>query len=330
MSTAPLNMPIEAILLAGGEGMRLRPLTARLPKPLLPVGNQPMIAHILHGLSQSGIGHAALATGYKADVMQAALGAQFEGVGLQYVVENQPLGSGGALRNVLSQCEVSDEVWVAGADILHNVDIAAAQQFHRAARAQGGLVTVIAGEVEDTTGFGICEADSDGRIQRFLEKPEPGTTISRLANTALWIFSREALEMLPDGASSVERDLFPTLARSGQIWVWQHRGFWLDCGTPERLIEANLGALAGFFPADLQGTRSNGSLLDAGCSVAPDSVLTRCTLGRDVTVQADAQLQDCVLLDGATIGAGARLERCSVESGAQIPAATSAQDEILT
>lgn len=323
--------PLDAILLAGGEGMRLRPLTQRLPKPLLPVGNAPLIAQILHGLAGAGVRQAALATGYKAEAMQRALGTECQGVQLRHVIECHPLGSGGALNHVLSQCPVAEDVWVAGADILHNIDIPAVQRFHRAAREHGALVTIVSREVEDVTGFGICECDDEGRVQRFLEKPPAGSTTSRLANTALWIFSRAALEMLPPGPSSVERELFPALAARGALWTWAHRGgFWLDCGTPERLVEANLGALAGSFPACLEGSRTDNSLSGAYCQLDDAAALTRCTLGRGVTVEKDARLEECVLLDGVFIGEGARLERCIIEQGTRVPPDTAARDRILT
>lgn len=323
--------PVDAILLAGGEGMRLRPLTARLPKPLLPVANRPLVAQILHGLALGGVKRAALATGYMAEAMQSELGAECEGVALHHVIESEPLGSGGALRHVFSHCKVTDEVWVAGADILHAVDIAAVRRFHRAAAKRGALVTIVSAEVDDATGFGICEADFEGRVGRFLEKPPAGTTTSRLANTALWIFSRAALKMLPEGPSSVERDLFPALAAQGALWTWSYGdGFWLDCGTPKRLVEANLGALAEKFPARLEGERSGDSLFGADCQISDAARVTRCVLGQGVAVKQGAGLNECVLLDGVSIGEGARLERCIVEHGAHIAAGTTARDKILT
>lgn len=324
------TVEIGAVLLAGGEGMRLRPLTARLPKPLLPVGNAPLVAQVLYGLAQGGIAHAALATGYKAAEMQATLGAQCEGVALQHIVECEPLGSGGALRHVVSQCEVGEELWVAGADILHSVDVAAALRFHRAARERGALVTIISVEVEDTTGFGICERDDEGRVVRFLEKPAPGVTNSRLANSALWIFSREALALLPEGVSSVEHDLFPLLASRGALWTWPHHGFWLDCGTPERLIEANVAALEQRFPTRLHGTREDTSLSDKNCVVAADATLARCVLGSGVVVESGARLENCVVLENAIIGADAELSACIIERGARIAPRATARERILT
>jgi len=322
---------MDTILLAGGQGMRLRPLTARLPKPLLPVANRPLVSQILHGLAASGIKRAALATGYKADAMQSELGAACEGVELRHIVESAPLGSGGALHNVVAECAVTGEVWIAGADILHNVDIAAVRKFHRAAVKRGGLVTIVSAEVEDATGFGICEADSDGRVGRFLEKPPAGATRSRLANTALWVFSRAALEMLPAGPSSIERDLFPALAARGALWTWSYgNGFWLDCGTPSRLVEANLGALAGKFPARLHGDRSGDSLLGTRCQMDDAARVSQCVLGEDVIVKQGAILDACVLLEGAFVGEGVRLERCIVEHGAHVKAGTTARNKILT
>ncbi|HEX8551570.1 MAG TPA: NDP-sugar synthase [Abditibacteriaceae bacterium] len=316
-----------AIILAGGEGVRLRPLTSRIPKPLLPVANVSMIGQILHGLQQNGITRAALATGYKAELLRETLGETSNGVSLAHVEENLPLGSGGALRNVLDTVRPEAEtLWVAGGDILHSVNIAAAIAHHQ---HSGALATIITVEVEDTSGFGICECDADGRVRRFLEKPPLGETTSRLANSALWIFSPKIRAELPRGASSLEREVFPRLAARGAVSAFVYDGFWLDCGTPERFIEANQAALDQRFPAILKGAVEGTSLIGDNAAIAPDAQILHSVVGTNAQIESGACVENCIVFDNARIESHAHLRNCIVDNETRVASDTSARDKIF-
>jgi NDP-sugar pyrophosphorylase family protein len=316
-----------AIILAGGQGMRLRPMTEVIPKPLARVANKPLLEHVIFGLRKQGIESIAMATGYKAEAIEEHFGNGTQhGVALRYIVEPYPLGSGGAVRNVYEQCpEYSQGTFaVASADVLHDADLGAALKFHR---ERSAVVTVVCCEVDEPQDVGICEVQDDGRIRAFYEKPAPGVTNSRWANVALWIFEPEVVSMIEAGASTrVEDDLFPQLLREGApLYAYRHRGYWLDVGTPRRYLQAQHDALAGRFPHKREGRitseysqqeQNSGnlpgdgpSLLGNDCHIAGSATVTGSVLGNAVRVEHNAVVQDSVIYDGALVGKGAVLRR---------------------
>lgn len=246
MSSHALN---TAVVLAGGQGNRLRPLTDNMPKPLVPIAGRPLLEHIIVGMRQQGIVHIALATGYKAEQIAEYFGdGSRYGVECSYYVEAEPLGSGGAVRNISQQSPglLNETFVVATADVLHNVDFDAALALHR---EQGALATIVCGTVEDQSGLGICEMEPDGRVIRFLEKPQPGVTDSRWANLGLWIFEPAVLELVPEGFSRIEEQLFPLMLQQDlPLFAYRHQGYWLDVGTMERYQQAQQDARARRFP----------------------------------------------------------------------------------
>jgi mannose-1-phosphate guanylyltransferase len=330
-----LSDTLSAVLLAGGIGSRLQPLTNRIPKPLLPVANVPMLGQILHGLALVGVQQAALATGYKADMVREVMGdGAHYGVSLQHVVECHPLGSGGALRHVCEQIThwPATDLWVAGADILHDVNIAAALESHRKNQA---AVTIVCFAVDNPAGFGIVEFEPDGRVTAFYEKPAPGVTTSRWANAALWIFSREIIDLLPPGPSSLETEFFPRLlAESVPVYAFQHSGYWLDCGTPERYLQVQRAALAGRFPAVLDGATTHTaldahSLLGSGCTLEATARIRNSVVGAGSQIGANVVLNNCILLPGASIGARSHLQSCIIDSGTTVAPDTSLENVIV-
>ncbi len=282
----------NAVILAGGQGTRLRPMTDAFPKPLAQVANKPLLEHIVFGLSQQGISQIALATGYKADAIENYFGAGGAlGVEIQYFVEHQPLGSGGALRNVCDQSPgfCAGTFLIANADVLNDVDLGAALRLHR---EKGALATLMCCEVDNPQEFGICEIEDDGRITAFYEKPQPGVTASRWANLALWIFEPQLVPMIAAGQfSMIEDDLFPQLLQGGApLYAYRHPGYWLDVGTHARYLQAQRDALAGRFPCSLAGriTGVDGapeqhdeaaSLLADDCAVEDSARVTRSVVG---------------------------------------------------
>ena len=327
---------IRAIILAGGEGTRLRPMTDHFPKPLARVANKPMLEHIIYGLRQSGIAQIALATGYKANAIEEYFGdgARCD-VHLQYVLEPFPLGSGGAIANVCTQInEYSQNTFVvASADVLHNADMNAALKLHR---ERGALITIVCSEVANPQDVGICEIESDGRIAAFYEKPAPGITDSRWANIALWIFEPQVLKEIPTGKfTRVEDELFVHLLREGApLYAYRHEGYWLDVGTAPRYLQAQRDALGQRFPHHAHGSLINEysvkaksgnpracepSLLGNDCAIAKTALLRSCVLGDGVQIGEGAILENCMIYDGAVIGAEAELKRAVVGPNVVVP-----------
>ncbi len=346
----------RAIILAGGEGMRLRPMTDHFPKPLARVANKPLLEHIIFGLQRQGIENITLATGYKAECLEDHFGdgAPY-GVALRYIVEPYSLGSGGAIRNVCEQCpEYSQGTFVvSSADVLHDADLSAALQLHR---DKGALATIVCCEVDNPQDVGICEVQDDGRVSAFYEKPPPGVTDSRWANIALWIFEPQVVSMIEAGKfTRVEDELFPQLLREGApLYAYRHRGYWLDVGTMPRYLQAQRDALAGRFPHERHGrltceysheeqksgnlghdgpslprrSSPGRSLLGNGCVIACSATVVRSVLGDTVRVDQNAVVEDCVLYDGAAIGAGAVVRHAVVGPNACVPDGAVVEDQM--
>lgn len=342
---------IRAIILAGGQGTRLRPMTDVVPKPLARVANRPLLEHIIFGLHQQGIQSIALATGYKAEALEEYFGdGARHGVAFRYIAEPYSLGSGGAIRNVYEQCpEYSQGTFlVASADVLHDADLGAALELHR---ERGALVTIVCCEADNPQDVGICEVQSDGRINAFHEKPPPGVTNSRWANIALWIFEPQVVPLIEAGKfTRVEDELFPQLLREGApFYAYRHRGYWLDVGTMPRYLQAQRDALAGRFPHETQGritseyshaSQKSGnladdepslpkcSLLGNGCVIARSATVVRSVLGDAVSVAEKAAVEDSVLYDGAAVGAGAVLRRAIVGPNSCVPDGAHIEDQM--
>lgn len=331
-----------AIILAGGQGTRLRPMTDAFPKPLAQVANKPLLEHIVFGLREQGISQVALATGYKADAIESYFGAGGAlGVDIQYFVEHQPLGSGGALRNVCDQQQefCAETFLIANADVLNDVDLGAALRLHR---EKGALATLVCCEVDNPQEFGICEIEDDGRITAFYEKPRPGVTASRWANLALWIFEPQLVPMIEAGHfTMIEDDLFPQLLRDGApLYAYRHPGYWLDVGTHTRYLQAQRDALAGRFPCQLQGRiigadgapeqqSEDASLLAQSSTVEEGAQVTRSVIGHSARVAANATVEDSVVYEGASVGAGAVMRRCVLGPRSHITDGVTCEDGML-
>jgi NDP-sugar pyrophosphorylase family protein len=327
----------RAIILAGGQGSRLRPLTDWRPKPLLPVANVPMLEHIIQRMCDAGIKKIALATGYKAAAFQELIGdgKQF-GVEIKHIEENEPLGSGGAIRFVAEQLpEYSQEPFVVStADVLNDVNLESALQFHR---QKSAAATIVCARVVNPEGFGICEMDEDGRLQKFLEKPKPHETSSRWANIALWILEPQLLQCLPQSFNRVEEELFPQLIReSAAVYAFCHEGYWLDVGTRERYLQAQQDTLQGCFSCEMRGKNtceysygSTTSLIENNVKIAPDVTLENSVIAEGVCIETGARIENSVLLEGANIGANTVIFNSVVGPEMQIASGQEIMDSML-
>src|SRR5215469_1650330 len=237
--------PLEAIMLVGGKGTRLRPLTLSAPKPLLPTAGVPFLAHQLARAAASGITHVVLATSYRAEMFSEAFGdGSSLGLSIDYVHEPAPLGTGGGIRNAASLLRggPDDPVVVLNGDILSAHDLAAQVDLHRNKCA---AVTLHLVEVEDPTRYGCVPTDAAGRVTAFLEKtPNP---VTNRINAGCYIFRRSVIEAIPAGqVVSVERETFPGLIASGQLVMgYVADAYWLDVGTPEAFVKGSSDVVLG-------------------------------------------------------------------------------------
>jgi mannose-1-phosphate guanylyltransferase len=310
--------PLEAIVLVGGQGTRLRPLTLSAPKPLLPTAGVPFLAHLLARAAAGGVTHVVLATCYKADMFAAELGdgAAF-GLSIDYVQEDVPLDTAGAIRNAAGSLRgtgPADPVVVLNADILSGHDLGAQVDLHIKTDA---AVTLHLVEVADPSPFGVVPTDGTGRVTAFLEKtPDP---VTNRINAGCYVFRREVIGRIPAGRRvSVERETFPGLIAAGELVVGYHESaYWLDVGTPQAFVRGSCDLVLGRLPAPAVPGPAGPSLLLAGASVAADASVSGGTVvGAGASVSAGATVDGSVLFDGATVGAGAVVRDSIVGRGA--------------
>lgn len=318
----------DALIVAGGAGTRLRPLTATTPKPLLPLCARPFLGGVLHRLADAGVDHVRLVVGADPspfEVLQPV--ARRLGVVLTAVPEPAPLDTAGGVREVLD--DLRGTTLVLNGDILTDVDLARAVAAHVEVRAAATLVLT---RVEDTSAFGVCVRDGS-RIVDFVEKPAPGTLPGQDAvNAGTYVLEPEALRGFPRGPLSFERDVFPGLVADGaHVEGVVSDAVWADLGTPERFLAGHRLALDGRLrwptldevgTADADGVRRGADvevaadarligpcLLDAGVRVGPGAVVgPHAVLGAGTVVGPRAQVRDTVVREDVRIGAGAQLD----------------------
>ncbi|HLW00713.1 MAG TPA: NDP-sugar synthase [Ktedonobacterales bacterium] len=306
---------MKAVILVGGEGTRLRPLTIHRPKPMQPVANRPFIEHVFRHLKTHGVNDIILSMCYLPGIIQEYFGdGSAFGVHLTYVTEEQALGTAGAVKNAEMQgLLTSDEpVFVLNGDILTDLDLRAMLAFHR---AHGALGTIALTPVEDVRAYGLVDCDESGRVQRFIEKPKSLEGITtNLINAGTYILEPAALRLVPPNQFyQFEQALFPHLLREGDaLFGYPSEGYWLDIGTPEKYKTANVDMLLGQIAACFEGEqRVQGVWVGPGCEIDPSAELIGpVVLGKRCVVGAGARLVGPVVLgDGCEIGPGVHLER---------------------
>jgi len=230
---------VDAVILVGGFGTRLRPLTLSVPKPLLPVGNVPIVERIIASLEQAGVTRAVLALGFKPEPFLAAFpDGRCGGVKLEYAVEPHPLDTAGAIAFAARHAGISSTFVVANGDILTSLDVSRVVDFHRSSGAEGTLHLV---PVDDPSQCGVVETDPSGRVLRFVEKPAPGETTSRSVNAGTYVLEPSVIERVPVGGKlSIERVVFPEMVASASLYAMSTDDSWIDTGRPETFLAANL------------------------------------------------------------------------------------------
>jgi mannose-1-phosphate guanylyltransferase len=321
---------VDAILLVGGQGTRLRPLTISAPKPMLPAAGVPFTAHQLARARDAGVDQVVLATSYQPEVFEQYFGDGSEfGLDLEYVTEVEPLGTGGGIRNVADRLrgKPEDPVLIFNGDVLSGVDLRALIGHHVEAGAQ---VTLHLVEVEDPRAFGVVPTDESGRVTAFLEKtPDPPT--NRI-NAGCYVFRRSVIDSIPTGRPvSVERETFPGLLAAGELVVGHvDSGYWLDLGTPADFVLGSCDLVRGLVESSALPGPVGEALLLPGAVVAADAIVHGgTTIGRDCQIGTGATVQSSVVFDGAVIEAGAEVRQSVIGKGAVIGAGTVVKSAVI-
>ena len=295
------------ILLVGGFGTRLKPLTNEAPKPMLPVAGLPVTEHQILAAKKAGIHTLVLATSYLAEVFTPYFGDGAKwGMKILYAVEKEPLGTGGAIRNAAQLLSRDEPIVVFNGDVLSRHSIADQIAFHVAKKAD---VTLHLIDVEDARAFGCVPTDADGRVTAFLEKME--NPVSRSINAGCYIFSPEVIDEIPLGkVVSIERETFPKLVADGRaVFGFKDQSYWLDVGNPAALFKGSRDLIDGQYQA-MPGT-----------TIAPDAIITGGTsIGSGCSIGAGARIHDCIIGDNVTVGAGAELTESFIFHGTAVQA----------
>ncbi|MGE0392241.1 MAG: sugar phosphate nucleotidyltransferase [Vicinamibacterales bacterium] len=330
---------MKAILLAGGMGTRLRPLTLHVPKPVVPIFNRPFLHYQLDRLKHvSEIDEVRLSLNYRPDAIERVFGdGSGAGIRIRYCVEPEPLGTGGAIR--FSGHDLQETVVVFNGDVLTEIDLGDVIRLHRARRARA---TIVLTPVENPSAYGLVETDADGNVRRFVEKPDPSQITTNLINAGIYVLEPETFDRIPAGQPySIERGYFPSLVERGETFVaYAYRGYWLDIGTPAAYRQVHRDIMDGRFHAapfptpggdrraidpaaqvDPAATITapcfidHGARIAAGATVGPHAVI-----GRDVVVEAGATVTSSILWPGTHVGAHARLTDTVLATGSRVGA----------
>ncbi|MBK5218582.1 MAG: NDP-sugar synthase [Thermoleophilia bacterium] len=322
---------MQAIVLVGGEGTRLRPLTNDVPKPALTLVDRPFLAYMVEWLAAHGVTEVVFACGFLPDVLREALGdGEHAGVRLSYVAEPDRRGTGGAIRFAADSLgeRLEDRFLALNGDVLTDLDLSALLTAHADSESRATLALY---PVEDSSAYGLVSCDGAGAVVELLEKS--GEAVPGEVNAGAYVLERSVMDLIPPGREvSIEREVFPRLIGAG-LHGLRLDGYWMDIGTPERYLEASWDILEGRVATRVRPTAPGlfvgaGAEIDSAASVGP-----RAVIAPGSSVEAGATVRESVLLDGCTIGAGASVSGsilapgASVAPGAVVTGAVAGRDE---
>jgi mannose-1-phosphate guanylyltransferase len=308
---------MNAVILVGGFGTRLRPLTLTVPKQMLPVAGATMIERVVEHLAAHGVDRAVLALGYRPDVFRRAFpDGRCHGVELVYAVEPEPLDTGGAVGFAARAAGIDDTFIVVNGDVLTDLDVSELVAAHRESGAEG---TIALTPVDDPSRYGVVPIDVHGRVTAFIEKPPPGEAPSNWINAGTYVLEPSVLDRIePDRKVSIEREVFPAMVADLSLFALEREGRWIDAGTPSAYIDASL--------AYIDGTAGAEPPIAADAKVSATATVERSWVGGGAVVGAGAVVEDSLVLPGAWIGEGAVVHhsiigpRAFVGTGAKIDA----------
>ncbi len=329
---------MQAVILAGGKGTRMRPLTVHMPKPAAPLVNRPFLFYQLDLLRGTGVEEVMVCLAYQPQRIEHVLTESEEyGFAIRYVVEATPLGTAGAFKNC--EAHLEGTAIVLNGDILTDLDLVEVLRRHR---ETGAVATIVLTPVENPSAYGVVELAADGRVTRFVEKPRASEVSSRLVNAGIYILEPRVLAYIPEGRPfSFEYELFPLLlARGEPVYASVWEGYWRDIGTPSHYLRANLDVLAGkvrtYSPVRLpRGERFDASaeidrlsVVDPSCTVKAGAEIVNSVVGPHCFIEEKVRIKDSVIWSATRIGAHAEVlgsvlgRGCHVGRAAQIAAGT--------
>jgi mannose-1-phosphate guanylyltransferase len=308
---------MKAVILAGGEGTRLRPLTLTTPKPVVPIVDRPFLRHQLDMLTGAGVSDVVFSLAYRPERIEAVFGdgGPF-GKRIRYVVEETPLGTGGAVKN--AEPYLDDVTIVFNGDVLTDVDLAGVVREHR---ASGAAATIVLAPVPNPAAYGLVEFDRDRRVTRFVEKPDPAQITTDTINAGIYVLQTSTLDLMPAGVNhSIERAFFPALLERGdRVMAHVHRGYWIDIGTPEKYLQVHRDILEGRYPVELEGAAANGGWVDPSASVSGATLEGPFYVGPGCVVAPGARIEPGAVLTGSvTVAPGARVRDSVAWAGTEI------------
>lgn len=324
---------MKAVIMAGGEGRRLRPLTADMPKPMLKLCGKPVLEYILKLLEKHGVDEAWLTLGYKSEkIIDHFKNGTFAGVKLNFIVEKTPLGTAGGVKSAIG--ETDEDFIVISGDALCDVDLTAALNYHRVKSAD---VTIITRRVSDPREYGLADISADGQVRGFLEKPGWSDAFTDMANTGIYILSGLCCKNIKDGVySDFAKDVFPTLVTKNSLYAYRSDGYWRDIGDINAYVEAQRDLINGKVNCEVEGERIGGCIyaegkpkgnfsIDAPCYIGKNVRIgdgavigENSSVGDDVIIGAHARTSGCVLMDGAVVGENSLSRGCVVCEGGGI------------
>ncbi len=307
---------MKAVVLVGGFGTRLRPLTLSTPKQMLPIVDRPMIEHVLAWLHGHGVDTAVLSLGYRPDAfLDAYPDGLCAGVELVYAVEPEPLDTAGAVRFAAAHAGIDETFVVVNGDVLTDLDLGALWSFHRSSGAEG---TIALTPVDDPSRYGVVPIDESGRVIEFVEKPAPGTSPTNWINAGTYVLEPDVLARIDnDRRVSIERETFPALVADRALFAMQSDAYWIDAGVPPTYVQAQLDIVEG-------RRRIVGDAIAADAVLAAGAVIERSIAMRGAVVAHEAIVRGSVLLPGARVHEGAVVEhsiigpRAVIGSGAHV------------
>jgi mannose-1-phosphate guanylyltransferase len=301
---------VRAVVLVGGLGTRLRPLTHRRPKQMLPIVHRPMIERVLGHLVEHGVDDVVLSLGYQPDGFRDAYpDGRCAGANLHYAIEPEPLDTAGAVRFAARDAAIDERFLVVNGDVLTDLDVTALVAFHE---ARGAQATISLHRVDDPSRYGVVPTDAKGRVLAFVEKPPRGEAPTDLVNAGTYVLEPSVIDRIPAGRRvSVERETFPAMVAEGGLFARTDGCYWIDTGTPCEYIQAQLDLIDGVRGAPVDGVHPD-------ARVADGAAVKRSIVGAGATVAGGARIEDAVLLPGVRVCSSAVVDGSVVGEGAVV------------
>lgn len=327
---------MKAVILAGGEGTRLRPLSYNMPKCMVPILNRPLLEHVIDHLREHAIRDIILAVCFMPHHIRGYFGdGKRFGVRLTYSMESSPLGTAGAVKQV--EAHLDETFFVLNGDVFTDLDLTQMMHYHR---EQGAKATIALTPVEDPSLYGLVETEATGRVERFIEKPSPEAITTNMINAGTYIVEPEVLSHIPPGSRfTFERELFPLLLERGDpVYAYPAEAYWMDIGTPEKYQKLHHDLLSGGVAKGFAGERTGqGIWVEEGCDIHPQAELEGpVVIGRDCIIESgvrvrgpsvigegcrigkDSVIEQAILWPKARLGQGVVLRKCVLAEGVSI------------